>query len=174
MSHLTRRELQDLRNAGNASEMAAEEIEQLRDVLLGNGFVRCDIAACNCGGYHARFGLRERFDEFKQALSDAGHPLTNENGNLPLGALQALVAERDALAARQWQPIETAPKDGTYFLMGNAGGAFVGHYKSHAESGYRFDSPWRCVMLNCWHMSEETRYAGPTHWMPLPPPPEAG
>jgi hypothetical protein len=72
----------------------------LRDVLRRNGFVPCDIAACNCGSWHARYGLPERMDEIKQALADAGHPLSNENGNLTLNALTQLVVERDALRAR--------------------------------------------------------------------------
>lgn len=76
------------------------ENERLRDVLHLNGFVRCDIAACNCGSWHARFGLRERFDEIKEDLADAGHPLTNDNGNMPRNALRELIAERDAQARR--------------------------------------------------------------------------
>jgi hypothetical protein len=75
------------------------EAAELRDVLIRNGFVRCDIAACNCGSWHARYGLRERFDELKQDLEDAGHPLCNENGNLVRKALAQLIAERDALRA---------------------------------------------------------------------------
>ena len=35
--------------------------------------------------------------EIKEILSDAGHPLTNENGNLVSGALKELVAECEAL-----------------------------------------------------------------------------
>ena len=68
-----------------------------RGALLRNGFVPCDIAACNCGGWHARYGLPERWAEVKTALSEAGHPPCNENGNLVIKALAALVAERDSL-----------------------------------------------------------------------------
>ena len=74
-----------------------ETIDELRDVLIRNGFVRCDIAACNCGSWHARYGLPERWQEVKDALAEAGHPLCNENGNRMLNALQALIAERDKL-----------------------------------------------------------------------------
>lgn len=76
------------------------ENERLRDVLHLNGFVRCDIAACNCGSWHARFGLRERFDEIKEDLADAGHPLTNDNGNMPRNALRELISERNAQTLR--------------------------------------------------------------------------
>lgn len=81
-----------------AAPLAAGE-EDLEDVLRRNGFVRCDMMACNCGSWHARYGLPERMAEVKEALSDAGHPLCNENGNLVRNALAALIAERDALAA---------------------------------------------------------------------------
>jgi len=69
------------------------------DYLRRHGHVRCDIAACNCGSWHHRFGLPERWQEIKDALSDAGHPLCNENGHIALRAFGSLVAERDALRA---------------------------------------------------------------------------
>lgn len=77
----------------------SDAAEELRDVLLRNGFVPCDIPACNCGSWHARFGLRERFEEIKDDLDAAGHPLENANGNSPRGALRDLIAERDKLRA---------------------------------------------------------------------------
>jgi len=78
-------------------DFANTERDALIDVLQRNGFVRCDIPACNCGSWHARYGLRERFDEIVSDLADAGHPLTNENGNLLRRAVGELIAERDAL-----------------------------------------------------------------------------
>ena len=77
---------------------AREERDDLRDVLMRHGFVPCDIPACNCGSWHARFGYPERMQEIKDALDEAGHPLSNENGNMPLNALRELIAERDTLA----------------------------------------------------------------------------
>ena len=75
----------------------SDTVEKLTDVLLRNGFIRCDIAACNCGSWHHRYGYPERMREFQEALSEAGHPLCNANGNLAGNALAQLVAERDAL-----------------------------------------------------------------------------
>lgn len=77
--------------------MHYDQVGELKDVLYRNGFVPCDIPACNCGSWHARYGLPERMEEIKTALADAGHPLCNENGNLPRNALSALVGERDEL-----------------------------------------------------------------------------
>ena len=86
-------------------------------------------------------------------------------------ALSARVAE---LEAAQWKAIETAPRDGSYFLAANGVGVWVAHWKEFATSGYRFDNPVRSVMLNHWHIAGKDRqYLPPTHWKPLPPPPGA-
>lgn len=92
-----------------------ETADELRDVLRRNGFVRCDIPACNCGSWHARYGLPERMAELKEAMADAGHPLTNKNHNLISHALRDLIADRDAMRgfADLW-----------YFAMDDAPGDF--------------------------------------------------
>ena len=82
--------------AQEISTLTAER-DELRDLLLRAGFVQCDIPACNCGSWHHRYGLPERMQEIKDALAEAGHELSNANGNLPINALKALVAERDDL-----------------------------------------------------------------------------
>lgn len=79
------------------TERAEAELDDLRDMLLRKGFVECDIPACNCGSWHHRYGLPERMQEIRDALAEAGHELSNANGNLTLNALKELVAERDAL-----------------------------------------------------------------------------
>lgn len=76
-----------------------ETVETLRQFLRWEGYVRCDIPACNCGSWHGRDGLHARWREVKDALAEAGHPLTNANGNTPLRALKELVADRDRLRA---------------------------------------------------------------------------
>lgn len=59
-----------------------------------------------------------------------------------------------------WQPIETAPKDGTDILVGFAHqdrpSVVVGWFDKWAE-----------------YDSQNVLKGNPTHWMPLPPPPEA-
>jgi hypothetical protein len=62
-----------------------------------------------------------------------------------------------------WQPIATAPKDGTWVLLGGC------------EYGYS-------LAVACWvhwHGRDDwcdyvSRGFKPTHWMPLPPPPDEG
>ncbi len=71
-----------------------------------------------------------------------------------------------------WQPIETAPKDGTRIMVASEHGAWIAEYLPVYESGYRPDSPWNSVMLNHWHIPQHLRHIKPTHWMPLPEPPK--
>lgn len=59
-------------------------------------------------------------------------------------------AIRALLAERTWQPIQTAPKDGTEILL-YAGGSGIGQWDD---------------MLGWW--SEGNFMNNPTHWMPLP------
>jgi len=76
-----------------------------------------------------------------------------------------------------WQPIETAPKDGTVilgvqFLNYLGGGAFPIGATMMWEGG-----PGR-VMKGCWAYTGHivqivTDEDQPTHWMPLPPPPSS-
>jgi hypothetical protein len=80
--------------------------------------------------------------------------------------------------SRGWQPIETAPKDGTRIWI------FTPGYTQ--ENGYRHEP----FMLTAWWDENEGEdgalvaplsdgfevavtyhFASPTHWMPLPPPP---
>lgn len=63
----------------------------------------------------------------------------------------------------EWQPIETAPKDGTNVLLVNR--------KGNMAAGMFMDGAWWLrggnhpnIFFNGHH--------GPTHWMPLPKAPE--
>lgn len=62
----------------------------------------------------------------------------------------------------EWQPIESAPKDGTEFVMldANVRVATVGHWRE-AEASAR--APGSAVWRPFWFP-----LATPTHWMPLP------
>jgi hypothetical protein len=88
--------------------------------------------------------------------------------------IKHLTAEVEKLkAALQWQPIETAPKDGTEILV--SGGTYSW------DTDYGRESPHTWVSMASWR---EQRWQGersgghdeyffykPTHWMHLPPPP---
>ena len=79
--------------------------------------------------------------------------------------LAALTRERDALT---WQPIETAPKDGARIVVWIPAEdddppevAYV-QWASHFSGWLGVNSAWQLESPQ------------PTHWMPLPKPPEAG
>lgn len=76
-------------------------------------------------------------------------------------------------ALAKWQPIETAPKDGTAILVSNGHGVWIAKHKAVYQSGYNPESPWFCLMLNKDHIPGKFRAGKPTHWMPLPDAPEA-
>ncbi len=79
-----------------------------------------------------------------------------------------------------WQPIETVPKDGTWFLV------YLEHMPWEYEKGPY--APWKCKTVRWVGLYEgggnpptdAFREFGPgqytladmTHWMPLPAPPE--
>ena len=100
-----------------------EELDRLESVLIRNGFVRCDIAACNCGSWHARFGLKERFEEIIDTLAEAGHPLCNENGHIVLTALKELVAEQDAAKAQVKMLVEALERLLNHYCKSTLDGA---------------------------------------------------
>lgn len=73
-------------------------------------------------------------------------------------------------AAQQWQPIETAPKDGTRILLCKQAGYGI----AWAGLGYWFnrepcphDPPCKPGAHLGWTDGLDT-YSTPTHWMPLP------
>lgn len=62
--------------------------------------------------------------------------------------------------AKGWQPIETAPKDGSHVLLYRPEIQFIGYYGGD-NSGWRINAPLLPSMFPI-----------PTHWMPVPKPPE--
>lgn len=78
----------------------------------------------------------------------------------------------------EWQPIESAPRDGTAFL---AWGYLHDDGGPHEPDGTSFmgETPrsliaYRCAQYDLWRERDGgCSYAGLTHWMPLPDPPAA-
>lgn len=71
----------------------------------------------------------------------------------------------------QWQPIETAPKDGAPVIISVAG--FVGEAAYRAEGSHEGAWWWANEGPGDYHAdSIDSRHGEPTHWMPLPDPPE--
>lgn len=94
--------------------------------------------------------------------------------------LRAYVNELEqALEQMQWQPIETAPKDGTKILAINGNGEGYNSYGDACllneivivyydlKDGEEY--AWRVP-----HCCDGVSWITPTHWMPLPFPPKEG
>jgi sugar phosphate isomerase/epimerase len=67
-----------------------------------------------------------------------------------------------------WQPIETAPKIDGRFVLLHPSRCWSADVNCDAEVGY-WDA-WAKAWLAVGPTAED--YTGPTHWMPLPAPPE--
>ena len=84
----------------------------------------------------------------------------------------------------EWQPIDTAPKDGTWIMLG---GGYIyceedGEIKLPFPARYQGYGPmyggYGSSDLDYWHIADRSNgnntvvYNKPTHWMPLPEGPE--
>ena len=92
--------------------------------------------------------------------------------------VRELEAERDKLrAAQAWQPIETAPKDGTVIDLWDAdwkrrivGASWACHYWMNGKP--QREPSWGPDDRDGPFCSRPTHWM--THWMPLPPAPQSG
>ena len=86
---------------------------------------------------------------------------------------------KDRQMEMKWQPIETAPRDGTSVLLG---GGYYYCEERNAEIRTAAAAAWHWVAVpenGAWLMAgleggyDWLCYRDPTHWMPLPPAPES-
>jgi hypothetical protein len=73
----------------------------------------------------------------------------------------------NAPSENEWQPIDTAPKDGTRILL-------VGHRVREIDIGHWGNGYYlgrKQGYRQTW-VTNPGNMVRPTHWMPLPPPPE--
>jgi len=94
-----------------------------------------------------------QFERVKRALKD----MVNETIDGYFSEVQAGLAAHAAIAAMEWgwQPIETAPKDGTH--------VWVSWPNTIQGEAWYLDG--------FWHEHEYRDDVAPTHWRPLPAPP---
>lgn len=83
-------------------------------------------------------------------------------------AQAVLAALREAGALVEWRGIESAPKDGSRVLLGK----IVGHPSHKTALWWAVAGYWSERWKNWNDGVEPSGLAGPTHWSPLPKPPE--
>lgn len=106
-------------------------------------------------------------------LSCRKHGYTDESHayGVPVAFAQRLERERDQLKARvveleAWQPIETAPKDGTWILTYRPKEHGISIHETRWQKSFSGDKyQWGGVGSSFPENSQ------PTHWKPLPKPP---
>ena len=109
---------------------------------------------------------------------DLCYPTPHPTCSAAAAEITRLRKERDeARAAMAWQPIDTAPKDGTHVFLYVPGDSLyptVGHYdtreyflKEYGDADY-MDEGWRWSYGYPADFHEDV--LEPTHWMPLPKP----
>lgn len=112
----------------------------------------------------------------KCPLGDLAIDVTRWNTRAPLSPAEAPEV-RD-----QWQPIETAPKDGRDMLLWHPQfGILMGHWDHVGTSDwwavYAWPQPMHSHPCEGWFSpfmeSDGVDGVDPTHWMPLPAPPAA-
>jgi hypothetical protein len=148
--------LLSLARRGMEADALTAEVERLRadvtDFQATVDYLEADYATC-CTNKNR---LTARVAELEAALDDA---ISYIVGDISGSAQRAGIIKQARAALTQpapsaWKPMETAPKDGTIFLA-TEGSAMV--------TTYWHRNQWKAV-----------DWANPTHWMPLPPPPEKG
>lgn len=112
------------------------------------------------------------------SLPDVEAVIAALDAKYPLAKSQAVLDAITLLRRMQWQPISTAPKNGTFVLLYGAVYSDVDTHKAAWEDNkYDEDSP---QMMWCVANSADRDYytrdevTNPTHWMPLPEPPPEG
>lgn len=121
-------------------------------------------------------------NKLRQAASSVRAFLKPEYGREIAAAADHIDAQADEIAAlrQPWQPIETAPKDGTHVILTNGAAVSEGWWE-HQEPYIR---PERDAYGGIQDQAESDGYDDwldvlggmqpiPTHWMRLPAPPAA-
>jgi hypothetical protein len=104
-------------------------------------------------------------DQIADIISESIHEDSGHIFGIDEAADAILAALPDMIAPLVWQPIETAPKDGTGFLYLQKlpfGQKWIGSAIYHSD---------RFVHVQWTGECDEWTTLSPSHWMPLPEPP---
>ncbi len=87
------------------------------------------------------------------------------------GMLEA-AEKREPKVVSEWQPIETAPRDGTPFLAKDGQCVFRAFYKKNVGHNVVRPETLQVFMRPPNSYRAGSHWFNPTHWMPLPEPPK--
>src|SRR5690606_4479990 len=130
------------------------------------------IAACDPDTIRA---LLEERDALQEQLAEAEHTVSAQTAEIEKlqGEVEQLTAALEAAREGGWQPIETAPKDGTRVLL------WFGWHDLPVVGDFRYGRWWSVHSLggnlshtNGMDWEEEEEVMKPAYWRPLPPPPD--
>lgn len=115
---------------------------------------------------------REEEDRCDMELEDMppSHSVWAE-ADAAIGAIEQAVLQSPEVQARQWQPIETAPKDFVTEFDGWNGERVPNVIWAHPEYEAKGEYAWCRSFYEHNHGWTMERVQGLTHWMPLPAPP---
>ena len=103
-------------------------------------------------------------------------PPSDFGSSRAIAAVAALLRAERAAGQGEWQPIETAPKDGTIILISGprASSKFVeAAYWGLAPRSFGGDKHFPWTTLDETNGTNGRAEDSPTHWMPMPAPPAA-
>lgn len=106
----------------------------------------------------------EAVERLKKEL-EARRSFPNEYADEVTADLAALLSYVEGM---KWRPIESAPKDGTRLMLAK----IVGHPANPTALWWACAGLWSDRWNNWNDGVEPCGLAGPTHWLPLPPPPD--
>lgn len=122
--------------------------------------------------------MQDLIKQVQEACAQAAF-MAADNGIVTAAAIRAL----DLSHLTGWQPIGTAPKDGTVIILFGNGRVTAGHWEPEkwpvaaeycGKTGEYLGQYETGECIPAWWYSEDGGFADdspPTHWMPLPTPP---
>jgi len=105
---------------------------------------------------------RREFEEWITSLIRIMDTMRDREGNYYDDFTEIAWEAWQAAREWQWRPIETAPKDGTWMIV---------YLETVGQSICAYYSPLSGKLVDTWCGSIDKRCYKPTHWQPLPAPP---